>query len=142
MLTTRVKVMNALVHSRLTYSCETWVLTQRQKKHINASYIAMLRKMVRGGYRRVPETYKFELSNAEILRRCKTESLSNYVARQQLKFVERMIQGDERRTTKRLLFNNNTSKKPGRKQTLHSIVLQNENTTSDELNRNIISKMQ
>ena len=140
MLETRVKVMNALVRSRITYSCEAWVLTQRQERRINASYMAMLRKMVRGGYRRVPETNKFQLSNAEILARCKTEPLLDFVARQQTKFVEHVIQLDERRSIKKLLFNNSDYRKRGRQKTLYNVVVKNEKITPHEFNRNAVSK--
>ena len=58
-LNTRVKILNALVRSRLTYSCQVWKLTKRQVNHINAAYMSMLRKMVEGGYRRKIGTYNF-----------------------------------------------------------------------------------
>ena len=57
MLKTRIKIFNALVRSRLTYSCQTWSLTKKQLQHISASYMSMIRKMVRGGYRRKQNSY-------------------------------------------------------------------------------------
>ena len=55
-LLTRIKILNAVVRSRLTYSCQTWSITTRQRNRINTSYTGMLRKMVKGGYRRKSET--------------------------------------------------------------------------------------
>ena len=49
-LRTRVKILNSIVRSRLTYSCQTWNLTKRQSSRINSTYSGMLRKMVKGGY--------------------------------------------------------------------------------------------
>ena len=56
MLKARIKVIDAIVRSRLTYSSQTCNLTKRQTDHLNASYVSMLRKMVKGGYRRKPGT--------------------------------------------------------------------------------------
>ena len=39
MLSTRIKILNALVRSWLTYACQIWILTKRQSDHINASYM-------------------------------------------------------------------------------------------------------
>ena len=42
-LNTRVLIFNSLVPSRLTYSCQTWNLTQIQMQKINSAYITVLR---------------------------------------------------------------------------------------------------
>ena len=49
---TRVKIFNALVRSRLTYSCQAWSLTIRQLDRISSAYTMMLRKMVKNGFKR------------------------------------------------------------------------------------------
>ena len=51
-LFTRVSILNSIVHSRLTYGCQTWTLTQEQKSRLDAAYLSMLRKMIRGGIRK------------------------------------------------------------------------------------------
>ena len=64
LLRTRVKVLNAMVRSRLTYSCQTWNVTARQMERINSSYSSMLRKIIKGGYRRKNNNkWDFALSN-------------------------------------------------------------------------------
>ena len=79
---TRVKILNSIVRSRLTYSCQTWNLTKRQMDRIDSTYTSMLRKMVKGGYRRKKETeWSFELSNDDLHRICGTEDVSNFTAR-------------------------------------------------------------
>ena len=139
-LATRVKVLNALVRSRLTYSCQTWTLTKRQTSHTNAIYVSMLRKMVRGGYRRKIGTYHYELSNSDILQKCKTEDIYQFIARQQRNFIAHVIRGENNRMTKRLLFNNDATKKPGRRISLYMTVLENERSTPDEFNNNALSR--
>lgn len=48
-LKTRILILNSIVRSRLTYSCQMWNLTQVQMNKINSTYIQMLRKFVRNG---------------------------------------------------------------------------------------------
>ena len=137
-LQTRVNIMNALVRSRLTYSCQTWCLTKKQLDHINAKYLSILRRMVKGGYRRKPESYSFALSNADILKKCNTEDIHQYSARIQRNFIAHIIRREDVRITKRLLFNNDMQRRPGQLITLYKTVLQNENMTCDEFNENAI----
>ena len=62
-LPTRINILNAVVRSRLTYSCQAWNITARQRNRINSSYTGMLRKMVKGGYPRKSETeWNFQLT--------------------------------------------------------------------------------
>ena len=113
-LTTHVKLFNALVRSRLTYSCQTWTITKKQASRMNAAYVSLLRRMVRGGFRRKEGTYHYTLSNYDIVKKCKTEDIYQFMMRQQRNFTAHVIRGDNTRLTKRLLFNNNATKKPGR----------------------------
>ena len=43
LLKTRVQLLNSLVRSRLTYSCQTWNLTVDQERIINGTYVRFLR---------------------------------------------------------------------------------------------------
>ena len=76
LLQTRTYILNTIVRSRLTYSCQTWNLTKRQMDRINSTYVGMLRKMLKGGYRRKGKNdydgYHCVLSNVDILVICKT----------------------------------------------------------------------
>ena len=134
-LTTRVKILNSLVRSRLTNSCQTWTLTKKQANHINAVYVSMLRKMVKGGYRRKPETYHYELTNANIIDRCKTETVHQFTARLQRNFTAHVIRQDDKRLLKCLLFNDDMQRKPGHITTLYKMVVKLENITPDEFNQ-------
>ena len=67
---TRVLIMNSIVRSRLTYSCQTWTLTQAQMNKINSTYVQMLRKLVRNGSK--TEEYHYVYSNEQILQICNT----------------------------------------------------------------------
>ena len=55
----RVVILNALVRSRLTYGCQTWTLSAEQKRKINSFYCGLLRRLVRGGFKRKPDSFAF-----------------------------------------------------------------------------------
>ena len=118
-LPTRLKILNAVVRSRLTYSCQTWNITARQRNRINSSYTGMRRRMVKGGYRRKSETeWNFQLTNNDLHNLCETEDISAFVLRQQKKYLAHLARQPNRTLTKKLLFNDNKSCKPGLQPTL------------------------
>jgi len=131
-LKTRVKILNSLVRSRLTYSCQCWSLTEKQKQKISSTYNGFLRRMVKGGFRRKKDTWNFALTNNEILEMASTEEIEKFIHKQQRTFVARAIRMENTNGTKRLLFNDNPSRLPGRKVTLYSNVLKAEGIHADE----------
>lgn len=130
---TRTKLLNALVRSRLTYACQTWSLNLQTQQRVNSAYMGMLRKMVRQGYKRVPGTYRFYLSNADLLNICGTQDPMQYIARQQKKFVGHIIRESDTTSTKRLLFNCNPQTIQGRQMSLLSRVLMQEQCSMEDL---------
>lgn len=84
-LKTRVLLLNNLVHSRLTYSCQTWNLNDKQNQLINISYRKMLRRMIRGGFQQ-NEEYHYKITNLKLHEICKTEDVTDFVARQQVNY--------------------------------------------------------
>ena len=84
-LKTRVIIINSIVRSCLTYSCQTWNLTVTQMNKINSTYIQMLRKLVQNGSK--TEDFRYVYSNERILQRCKSEDIHTYVARQQESYL-------------------------------------------------------
>ena len=77
-LNTRVKILNALVRSRLSYGCQTWTLSSEQKNRINSFYCCLLRRMVCGGFKRKEDRMAFEKTNEDLLHICKTEEMSTF----------------------------------------------------------------
>ena len=113
-LCTRVSLLNSLVRSRLTYGCQTWTLTAAQMNKVNSVYTIMLRKMIRNGFRRDIDQWSFVLTNAAILRMCKSETVEEIIFRQQRKYMAHLIRRDDGSLPKKLLFNNNRNTRPGR----------------------------
>ena len=144
LLQTRIYILNAIVRSRLTYSCQTWNLTKRLMDRINSSYISMLRKMVKGGYRRKgkkgSDNYHFVLNNVDILAICKTEKVEEYVKWQQTKYLAHLARQPNTSITKRLLFNDDKARKPGRQITLVDIVMEAEQCTEDQFYRKALNR--
>ena len=130
-LSTRVLVLNSLVRSRLTYSCQTWNVSQAQMKRLNSVYVGMLRRLVRNGCR--TSEYKYILSNDDILRICHTEDIPTFVARQQSSYLGHLARQSNSCLTKRLLFNDDRHTRVGRPiETLEDKVMKNEQTSKDQ----------
>ena len=73
-----------MARSRLTYSCQSCNINQQQQKRIKSAHTSLLRRMVRGDFKRKrdkngDETYQFVLLNRKILQICGTEDLVDYV---------------------------------------------------------------
>ena len=139
-LQTRVKILNSLIRSRLTFSCQCWTLTEKQKHRITVVYNSMLRKMVKGGYRRKEDSWSFVHTNDDIIRMARTESIGVYIEKQQRNFLAHIIRMENCSTTKRLLFNNNPSRMAGRDITLYSAVMKSQGVTAEVMIQNAITR--
>ena len=53
---------------------------------LNSTYTLMLRKMIRGGFRRKPNEWGFILKNEDLLKICKTESIEIFMERQRKRY--------------------------------------------------------
>ena len=122
-LKTRTTMLNSLVRSRLVYGCQTWCVTRVQLNQMNSLYSSFIRKMVKGGYKQKENTWHFVLTNENLLSMANTIDLSTFIRKQQQSYVGKIIRKDNQSLVKRLLFNNDCSRKPGRQLTLLSNVL-------------------
>ena len=112
-LKTRVLLLNALIRSRLTYACQNWCLTARQRDSLDVTYNKMLRMMVRKGFKRKENSWAFVLSNEELYKICATENVSSFIERQQKSYVAHIIRRDDEALSKRLTFNDDVSHRRG-----------------------------
>ena len=127
-LAVRTSILNSLVRSRLTYGCQTWMLTTAQMKHIDSCYVSMLRKMVRGGYKRKEGEWAYKITNEQLIKMCKTESVSDFVKRQRKRYLAHVIRLPNCSTTKRLMFNSDATTIPGNHTSFYQSVLKAEGT--------------
>ena len=137
-LSTRVLILNSLVRSRLTYSCQTWNLTEVQMQKINSTYVAMLRKLVRNGCR--CDEFRYVINN-EILGTCKTTDIQSFVSKQQASYLGHLARQTSKSLTKRLLFNDDKRTKRGRPfDTLEDKVLKKNNQSKDQFYREALKR--
>ena len=125
-LATRVTIYNALIRSRLTYGCQTWTLNSSQLRRLSSFHCGLLRRMVRGGFKRQDDRMAFKFTNNAILELCKTESIETFIARQQKNFLAHIVRRDDSSLLKQLTFNDDSVRKRGRSTTLRKAVLQRE----------------
>ena len=125
-LSKRITLLNALVRYRLTYGCQTWALTAQQKERLSSTYISMLPKLIRGGYKRKMDTWRFVYSNEQLLELCHVESIDGFVHRMQRSYLAHIIRKNDDSIAKRLLFSSERSRRPGRCISTMKSVLQRE----------------
>ena len=140
-LATRVKILNALVRSRLTYSCQAWSITKKQLEKITSTYCAMIRKMIKGGYRRKPGTWSYVLSNEDLLRLGKTENISTFVSRMQRNYAAHIVRKENTSILKRVMFNDDDRRRTGRTTTLLKTVIANERIAPGDFFKNAMNRL-
>ena len=123
----RISILNSLVRSRLTYGCQAWILTAAQKDRLNAVYTSMIRKMVRGGYKRKKDEWGYKLTNQNLLDLAKTEAISAFIERQRKRYLAHVIRRPNTSMIKRVMFNADLSNVPGRHTTFLRSVIDAEN---------------
>ena len=82
----------------------------------------------------------FKYTNADILKLCKSESLDQFIKKQQKKYLAHIIRMENTGTTKKLLFDDTPSRNPGPELTLFSSVLKSENIPAKEFAKKALAK--
>ena len=113
----RVNFLNSLVRSRLTYGCQNWALTKAMFDRLDGCYRIMLRKLVRGGFKKDGgddgNSMKPFYQTDAILNITQTEDISTFVRRQQRNYTAHIARTSNSRPTKQLMFNADKYRKPG-----------------------------
>ena len=100
----------------------------------------MLRRMIRGGFQQ-NEDYHYKITNSKLHEICKTEDVSDFVARQQVNYCAHLVRQQNTFLTKRLLFNDNKYCKRGRRtETLKDKVLKITRTTEDRFHKDALNR--
>ena len=143
-LRTRIKFLNSFVRSRLIYSCQNWNLSNIQYDRLDSCYRVFLRRMIRGGFRRFDQSaddYRYKVSNVNLHRLCGTSDLSIFIKEQQRSYAAHVIRMSVERVTKKLMFNDDKSVRPGRSaKTLLELVLDNDNLTIESFCNDAMQK--
>ena len=131
-MNTRVLMLNSLVRSRLVYGCQTWSCNRNQIKKLNTAYMGYIRRMVKGGFNRRDGTWSYQYTNSDLLRIANTTELSSFIEKQQTSYVMKILKKSNESIAKRLLLNDNESRKPRRQTTLLTSVLKTAKCTLAE----------
>ena len=132
-------ILNSLVRSRLTYSCQTWNLNNVQTSRVSSTYMSMLRKIVKGGTKRrnsahdtEDSSFHFIYTNDDILCICNTDDIHTFIEKQQINYLAHITRQPNQTLTKMLLFNSNKRTKQGRPiETLEDKVLKATGKSAD-----------
>ena len=106
----RVALLESLVRSRLLYSVQAWNLNLEEVRKIEVVYRNFLRKMVRGGFRKIgtnvagKSEHAFVISNARLHEITKTRPLADFVNKQFLKYTAHLTRMKNATWQKKLLF--------------------------------------
>ena len=133
-LGTRIKFLNSFVRSRLLYSCQNWNLSSAQCSRLDSCYRRFLRRMIRGGFKRIDgeNDFRFKMSNDALHALCNTGDVSEFVSNQQKNYAAHIVRMPCERSVKKLMFNDDKCVRPGRMhKTLLEQVLDNSNSTLD-----------
>ena len=114
---TRIFFLNSYVRSRLTFSCQNWNLNNTQYEKLDVTYRTLLRRMVRGGFKRIDESeneFRFKYTNAKIHQICGTKDVSIFIKGQQCNYAGHLVRMNVDRAVKQLMFNDDKCSKAGR----------------------------
>ena len=129
-MSTRVKLLEACVRSRLIFGVQAWELSLSELKKIEVIWHGFLRKMVTNGYRRknVPDEYlqakklnsnppepenldwSYVYSNSDLEKITKTRGISNFCKCQRLKYIAHLSRLPNDSFQKQVLFSTNRKK--------------------------------
>ena len=129
---TRVMMLNSLVRSRLVYGCQTWNCNKTQVKRLNAAYMGFIRRMVKGGFNRREDSWSYRYTNNDLMRISNATDLCSFIEKQQINYVKKILKNNNESIAKRLLLNDNESRKPGPQRTLLTSVLKTSRCTLAE----------
>ena len=125
-------MLNSLVRSRLVYGCQTWNCNKAQIKRLNAAHMGFIRRMVKGGFKRRDDSWSYRYTNNDLMRISNTTDLGSYIVKQQTNYVKKILKKNNESIAKRLLLNDNESRKPGPQRTLLTSVLKTSQCTLAE----------
>ena len=124
MMSTRTKILEACVRSRLLYSVQAWELSVKELRKIETIWHNFLRKMITNGFKRknVPLAYlkakrsnpdtpkpddldwSYVFSNDQLEQITKTSSISNFCKTQHLKYIAHVTRLTNDSLQKQILF--------------------------------------
>ena len=133
-MSTRIKLLEACVRSRLLYSCQSWDLAASELRKLESIWHGFLRKMVTNGFKRkhVPPEYlkarkkakkskstipepegldwAYIFTNEKLRKISKTKNITSFCKIQHLKYIAHVTRLENFSLQKQLLFTTNHKK--------------------------------
>ena len=106
-MSTRKKLLEACVRSRLTFGVQAWLPKEEEIRKLEVCWFQCLRNMVNGGWRRrnqEEDEYQFVYSNADLQNIVKTCPLRSFIYAQHLKYIAHVCRAENTDLTKVLMF--------------------------------------
>jgi len=138
-LKTRLKFLESLVRSRMTYMCQSQCYTKVQLNRLDSEYCRFLRFMIKGGHQRLPaekylrkngtegEYTRYKMSNEKIWKIAKCNRVSQFIKNQQINWIGHCVRSKDTNMIKMLTFQDfpkDLKKKTGILQTTYRQTLQ------------------
>ena len=106
-----------------------------QQTNGDSIYYGLLRRMVRGGFKRRENSMALRISNDSLIKLCGTESLENFIVRLQRQYLAHIVRREDESLLKLMTFNDDEIHVPGPYNTLRSSVLKRETINEMEFYR-------
>ena len=109
----RVRMLETMVRSRLVYAVQSERLSAAERKTLDSIWINFCRKLIKGGYRKKKtqnedgediDTFAFVYNGDEVLKICRTSSLSEFCQRQHIKYIAHIARMPNNSELKQWLF--------------------------------------
>ena len=111
----RVKMLEAMIRSRLTYAVQSERLRRAEKIKLDAVWTNFCRRMIKGGFRRKKDKgqlgeedeepdWSFCLSNGQVQKICRTTNVSEFCQRQHIKYIAHITRMPNNSELKKWLF--------------------------------------
>ena len=99
---------------------------------MNSLYLGFIQRMVTDGSKRKDNSWSYVNKNKALLEMTQTNDLISFVKTQQRDYVELILLQNNANIVKRILFNNDTARKPGPQTKLLSSILKGAKYTMKE----------
>ena len=105
-------LQNSKIHL-ITYWCQNWNLIMVQFEKLDVTYRNLLRRMKRGGFKRIGD-FQYKLNNEKVYAICCTWDVSNYIWKQQKDYAGHIFRMLTERCQKQLMFTDDKHRRIGR----------------------------
>ena len=96
-ITTKMRIYQTSIRSTMTYACETWALSAKQEKKLDATDRKIIRRILKVRW------FKKQ-TNEELYRITKLRPLSSFITKMRLKWLGHVLRFEDNNVVKQLLF--------------------------------------